>query len=108
MPNPYLSSQELERKHREDFKERDKKTLEAMGAEVEKLSKKKAEGTIGEMEARRLAAIAVIVRGEKAALAAAAERQGFKGGAGSGTAARLSSSVMFHPLNMRNAMKALG
>jgi hypothetical protein len=107
MPDPYISAFELERKLREELKERDAKTLEAKAAEVEKLSKKKAEGSIAEMEARRLAAYQVIVKGEKAAIAAAAERKGFVGGAGSGTASRLSSSVMFHPVNMKNAMARL-
>ncbi len=107
IPNPYISLHELERKLKEELKERDAKTLEAKAAEVEKLGKKKADGTITEHEARRLAAYTQIVKGEKAAIVAAAERKGFRAGAGSGTASRLSSSVMFHPVNMKNAMAAL-
>ena len=105
IPNPYISLFELERKLKKDLKERDAKTLEAKAAEVEKLGKKKADGTISEHEARRLAAYTQIVKGEKAAIVMAAERKGFRAGAGSGTASRLSSSVMFHPVNMKNAME---
>ena len=97
MPSPYFSAIELERKLREERKEKDAKELEAKAAEVEKLAKKKAGGgALDEKEARRLEAFAKIVKGERAAAAAVAagDRKGFKGGAGSATGSRLSSSVM--------------
>jgi hypothetical protein len=107
MPDPYMSAHDLERKLRENLKEKDAKALAAKEADLEKLGKKKADGSIGEMEARRLAAYQIMVKGEKAAIAAAAERKGFKSGAGSATAARLSSSILFHPVNMKNALAKL-
>jgi hypothetical protein len=111
MPNPYVSAAELERKLRDERKEKDAKELEAKAAEVEKLSKKKAGGgALDEKEARRLEAFAKIVKGERAAAAAVAagDRKGFKSTAGSAAGSRLSSSVMFNQVNMRRAMGSMG
>ena len=111
MPSPYFSAIELERKLREERKEKDAKELEAKAAEVEKLAKKKAGGgALDEKETRRLEAFAKIVKGERAAAAAVAsgDRKGFKSGSGSAAGSRLSSSVMFNQVNMRRAMGSMG
>ncbi len=104
MPDIYYSAVDLERKLTREAKEREAAHLEKMAATVEALGKKAAEGSITDEEKRKMAAFATIVKGEKAAAAGAADRKGFKPGSGMGTKSRLSSSVMFHPVNMRNAI----
>jgi len=77
-----------------------------MATTVEALNKKKQDGTIGEHESRRLLAFTTLVKVGKAQ-AAAGDKKGFKPGSGMGTSSKLSASIMFHPINMRNAMSSM-
>lgn len=104
LPEPYMSAVGLERHLKAKEAARGEQTIKALEAEIEKLQKKAADGSIDDIGKRRLEIAQKLLKGEKVAMTKLVERPTFKAGAGDPTATRLSSTVMLHPLNVRKAL----